>query len=191
MISLGIYNVEPVIIIDINGNPLGSSSAPLLVASQSTQILSSGTYTRPATTPTYSVGQGVLNNGTGASATPLHWSGAGRSGNPGGFITGVILQTSNQTITNGSFILKLYSASPTYTNGDAATWSQSQSLNKLGEISVTLSDVNSDGGVGIGIAGGGILFSGTDIYGTLVAGLTGYVGASAQTFVAKLQILTN
>jgi hypothetical protein len=107
----------------------------------------------------------------------------------------VRLRKSGTSITNASFRLHLYSASPTVTNGDNGVWLSDQAANYLGGLDVTLDRAFSDGA-----AGNGLPISGSEINFDLAAGLVvygllearaSYSPASAEVFIASLEVLQN
>jgi hypothetical protein len=156
--------------------------------------LVSATLTRPADTNVYASGDLVANSTTAGSVTPMQFSVARVAGGSG-MIRRVRLRKSGTSITNASFRLHLYSASPTVTNGDNGVWLSDQAATYLGGLDVTLDRAFSDGA-----AGNGLPISGSEINFDLAAGLVvyglleargAYTPISAEVFIASLEVLQN
>lgn len=95
-------------------------------------------FTRPANTTAYAQNDIVADNTTAASITPLSW-GVGAVG-AAGIIRGVRLYKSGTTVTNGSFRIFLFTATPgTPTNGDNGAFGVASAADYLDLVAVDLS----------------------------------------------------
>lgn len=154
----------------------------------------SANFTRPADTTTYASGDLVANSTTAGSVTPLTlavgWSQFK--------LLGARLKKSSTSISNVSFRLHLYSASPTVANGDNGAFSSTHS-GYLGHITfdpsycVAFSDAVGSFGTPITNSSQAphdkriALVSGTTIYGLLEA-RAAYSPASEEVFTVTLEI---
>lgn len=80
----------------------------------------SATFARPANTTAYAANDEVSNNATQASAAPMTFAGCARVNAGSGYVTKVRLFTDNKTVTNGTFRLWLFNATPTMVGDNAA-----------------------------------------------------------------------
>lgn len=153
----------------------------------------SASFTRPADTTSYSVGDLVANSTTAGSVAPMSWK-----VNAGPFtIKRARILASTTTVSNFNMRLHLYSASPVAANGDNAAYSTTLAANYLGYIScdgsATPGGKFSDGAVAIGAAAAGaeinvkVSPNGT-IYGLLEA-LAAYGPGSAEVFTVTLDLI--
>lgn len=154
----------------------------------------SATFTRPSNTTAYASGDLVADSTTAGSVTPLSWT-AARVAAGSFMVRRIRLRKSGTSVTNASFRVHLYSASPVPANGDNGAWSTDGSAAYLGRVDVTVDVAFTDGAQGIGtpLVGTEInvaLASGQTIYG-LVEARAAYTPASAEVFAVVLELLQN
>lgn len=158
-----------------------------------TQVRVSATFTRPADTTAYASGDLVANSTTAGSVVPMSFT-ALPSLNYGGRVKAAKVAFSDTVLTNASFRLHLYNASPVPTNGDNAAWLTSLVANYLGFVDVTVDKAMSDGAAGraaaIASTGDGLNFQSTTLYALLEA-RAAYTPTSAEVFVVTLEIEQN
>lgn len=153
----------------------------------------SATFTRPADTTAYSIGDLVANTTTAGSVTPLSFQ-LGNMFAQGAFrLTRVRISKSGTTATNANFRLHLYQSSPVCANGDNGAWSTSKAADWLGNVDVTSMLAFTDGCCGTGSAAAGSelfvrLSAGSIVYGLLEA-KAAYTPANAETFTVTLEEL--
>lgn len=174
--------------IDANGN--------LLVSAQAGGLLNkiAASFTRPANTTAYVAGYLVANSTTAGSVTPASFTVVPVAG--ASFqIQRVRINKTNTSLTNASFRVHLFEASPTVTVGDGAAFNASgvlacnQGLTYLGAAAITMGVSGSDGASGQLALASPIITSpasGTAIY-ALVEALAAYTPASAETFTITLE----
>lgn len=154
-------------------------------------VITSNTITRPADTTAYAVGDLVANSTTAGSVTPFSFASVSDptiSSNTDGSamvrIDRVRFQTNNTSLTNASFRVHFYRASPTVTNGDNGAW-LTAITSYVGAFDMTLDRAFSDGaqGSGVPLVGSGtvITLPATTLY-ALVEARGAYTPASGQTF---------
>lgn len=153
-----------------------------------------GSFTRPADTTAYALGDLVANNTVAGSVVPITVN-AGRVTNGTGMARRVRLKKTSTSLANASFRVHLYKDSPTCANGDNAAWSTTES-NYLGACDVTMDEAFTDGAKGIGVpnAGGEINFdcsSGTANIFALIEARAAYAPASGETFSLSVEVLQN
>ncbi len=106
--------------------------------------------TRPNDTTAYAVGDLVANSTTAGSVVPLSFP-LGNSYGIGQFrINRARLAKSGTGVTNATFRVHLYAASPSPANGDNGAWSTDQAGKWLGNIDVTSMLAFTDGAAGTG-----------------------------------------
>lgn len=153
----------------------------------------SATFTRPADTTAYANGDLVANSTTAGSVVPMSFT-ALQSVNRGGRIKAAKVAFSDTVLTNASFRLHLYNASPVPANGDNGAWSTSLVANYLGYIDCTVAQAFTDGAAGRAVAvaatGDGINFTSATVYG-LLAATAAYTPTSAEVFTVTLEIEQN
>ena len=152
-------------------------------------VVSAATFTRPADTTAYASGDLVANSTTAGSVAAMAFT-AGQASNTSFQVRRVRIIKSGTGVSNASFRLHLYSASPTAANGDNAAWSTDKAANYLGSVDVTVDKAFTDGAAGQatteinarGAAGG------NTIYGLLEA-RGAYTPGSAETFTVRLEVM--
>lgn len=171
-----------------------SRSAPFPVEAGIT-VRVSDSFTRPADTTAYAIGDLVANSTTAGSVTKLTFANVVRQQGGGGMLRRARLRKSGVATSNAVFRLHLWSASPaTVTNGDNGAFSISGSADYLGAIDITIDQAFTDGAVGYGIprVGGEINLdipsTGTTIYGLLEA-RAAYTPTSAEVFAVEVEIV--
>lgn len=153
----------------------------------------SATFTRPADTTAYSVGDLIANSVTAGSVVPMAFK-LDNSFPMGQFrLTRARIYKNGVAVSNANFRLHLYQALPAVTNGDNGAWLSSGAANWLGNIDIPSMLAFSDGASGSGSAAAGSellirMASGTVVYGLLVA-LAAYTPASAEVFTVVLEPL--
>lgn len=151
-------------------------------------------FTRPADTTAYASGDLIANSTTAGSVVPLQFTVA-RVAAGSGMIRRCRLRVSSTVLTNASFRLHLYTASPTPSNGDNGAWLTDKALNYIGAFDITLDKAFTDGASGNGTPNIGseinfALASGLIVYGLLEA-RAAYTPTSAETFDVALEVLAN
>jgi hypothetical protein len=155
------------------------------------------TLTRPANTTAYTAGDVISSNTTAASAVVPSFTAAGGSAGSGSIISFIL--TTNKTSGMGGlgFAIDLWSAAPTYTNGDNGVYQPmaTGAANWLGSASFTTTTQATDGAYAVGVpdAVGAIDFalaSGTAIYWTLTT-QAAFTPASGQTFTLTARVQQN
>ena len=141
----------------------------------------SAKFTRPSDTTAYASGDLVANSTTAGSVAAL-----ALSVTPGALqIRRVRIVTSSTSVTNASFRVHLYTASPTAANGDNAAWSTSKVANYLGSVDVTVDKAFTDGAWGGATTEINCSTAGT-IY-ALIEARGAYTPTSAGTFTVTLE----
>lgn len=155
----------------------------------------SASFTRPANTTAYAAGDLAANSATAGSVIPLTFPGVAARAGDAFSIDRVRIVKSGTTLTNASFRLHLFSASPTSSAGDNAAFNSSEALavatvaNYLGTVAVTVGKSGTAAAVGLGIPTTGdriIDASTTTVYGLLEA-LAAYTPASEEVFTVTLE----
>lgn len=180
----------PVILSGADGSPV-DVSAPLPVAGGIT-ARPSVSFTRPADTTAYALGDLVANSTTAGSVAAMQFA-AARAVGLGGMIRRARIRKTGTGVTNASFRLHLYSASPVPSNGDNGAWLTDKAANYIGAFDVTVDRVFTDGAAGNGlpVTGSEIVFksvSAVTLYGLLEA-RGAYTPGSGETFTVELEIL--
>lgn len=151
-------------------------------------------FTRPGDTTPYASGDLVANSTTAGSVTPLSLTcGRGSSGSAAtGLIRRIKVHKTNTGVTNASFRVHLYSASPTCTNGDNGAWLTSQAAGYLGAFDVTVDRVFSDGasGQGVPVTGSDIAFTTQTVY-ALIEARGAYTPGNAEVITVTVEVLQN
>lgn len=145
-------------------------------------------FTRPANTTAYAAGDAV--NDSTTAPTPLVFTNIASNGRSG-YVVGGKLVTDNETVTNGSFRLYLFTESPTMANDNEAyglLYSEAAAL--IGSLDFTLF-VESVAATNAAVAFESVSrvpfvsWPGFTLYGVLVA-KGAYTPASGQTFHVEL-----
>jgi hypothetical protein len=177
------------------GNPVyvqGSVAA----ASSPTIANPTSTLTLPSATTAYSAGQLIANSATAASVVDPSFSIGTAAG--GAIIPRVRLATNDATSTawgGVSIQVDLWTAAPTWTNGDRAAWSPATGTGShLGAYSCTMSAEYGDGAyaecaANVGSASTPKLASGAAIYWSLQAVSASGVTGASKTFTLTPEIL--
>lgn len=150
----------------------------------------SGTVTRPADTTAYASGDLVANSTTAGSVTAITIANAVLAAGGGGRIERVRVRKTGTSLTNASFRVHFYSATPTVTNGDNAAW-LSPVTSYIGAFDVTVDRAFSNGaeGAGVPLVGNAMTFmipSGTSIF-ALIEARGAYTPANAEVFTVMLE----
>lgn len=154
---------------------------------------SAPTFTRPADTTAYALGDLVANSTTAGSVVPLVFL-VDRVDGGSCLIRRLRLRKSGTGVTNAQFRLHLYSSSPVPVNGDNAAWS-TPVAGYLGAFDVTIDRAFSDGAAGNGVPVNGseimaAVGGNGNVYGLLEA-RAAYTPGNAETFTATLECLQN
>jgi len=181
-----VYLVDPATETDIG---IGGAGIPVGAI-----VNVSASFAVPNSSATYDIGDLIADSATAGSVTPLSFAGVARVAAGAASIIKARLSKTGTGIVGASFVLHLYSASPTVTNGDTGAWQSNQAANYLGafEFSLANAKVFSDGVSINGITQTGYpitvdLSSGTTIYGLLEA-RGAYVRTAAETFTVTLEV---
>ena len=178
------------------GSPVQTTTT-LATVSNNSEVKLSASFTRPANTTAYVAGYLVANSTTAGSVTPLSFANAVRNAGDCVRIERVRINKNGTSLTNASFRLHLFEASPTVTVGDGAAFNASgvlatnNVLNYAGSFSSTLATSGSDGATGnaVPLVGSAITVSptsGTTIYGLLEA-TAAYTPVSGEAFTVVLE----
>jgi hypothetical protein len=151
----------------------------------------SASFTRPADTTAYAIGDLVANSVTAGSVVPLTFTLGNSFGVASFRLTRARLSKTGTTATNANFRLHLYQSAPVPANGDNGAWSTSQGANWLGNIDITSMLAFTDGCCGTGSAAAGSeMFirtaSGGTVFGLLEA-KAAYTPASGEVFTVTLE----
>lgn len=148
-------------------------------------------FSRPANTTAYASGQLVANSTTAGSVVPLSFT-VSRTAGAGGMLRRVRLRKTSTSLTNASFRMHFYSASPTVSNGDGGAWLTNLAENYVGSVDVTMDKAFTDGAGGNGVptVGSEINFT-TDTYFVVIEARASYTPASSETFTLSLELLQN
>lgn len=178
---------------------LRASAVPVSLASlPSVDLLSknaesSATFTRPADTTAYAIGDLIGNSTTAASVTRMNFTTATRVAAGTATIRRARIKKSGTGVTGAAFRLHIFKADPsTLTVGDNAAITFPLA-NWMGAMDCTITQVGTDGakGIAVPIEGAEINFklaSGQTIYGLLEA-RGAYTPASAEVFIVDLELL--
>lgn len=158
--------------------------------------LIAASFTRPADTAAYAVGDLVANSTTAGSVAAMTFADVARAAGKGGKIVGARLAKSGTSITNASFRLHLYTATPigsgSPANGDNGAFSTSGVANYVGALDITCDRTFADGAFGRGqqLVGNFLDFVGaaTTLYGLLEA-RAAYTPASGEVFTVTLAVI--
>ncbi len=155
-------------------------------------IIVGDTFTRPADTTAYAVGDLVANNVTAGSVTPLTLQVA-RANDTYVTIPRLRLKKSGTSLTNAQFRVHLYKALPTLTNGDNGAWLTTEST-YIGSVDITMDKAFSDGAKGFGVPSVGSAFIADPSTGTrniyaLIEARAAYTPASAESFTLTAEVL--
>lgn len=153
----------------------------------------SSSFTRPADTVAYAIGDLIANSTTAGSVVPMSFPLTGISGTGQTIVLRTRLSKTNTSPANASFRLHLYEAAPIVANGDNGAWSTSKAANYLGNIDVASMFGFTDGCTGYGAAAAGAemrmrLSAGTTLFGLLEA-RAAYTPGNAKSFTAYLECL--
>jgi hypothetical protein len=147
------------------------------------------TLTNPGTGGTYSSGDLVANSATAGSVTPLSCVVARYTSGPI-TITKARILTSTTGVTNASFRVHAYTASPTVTNGNDGAFLSTAS-GHFCRIDIAVDLAFSDGADGSGVPVSGTsctrALSGTDTVYVLLEARAGYAWTAAQTYTVTLE----
>lgn len=148
----------------------------------------SGSFTRPADTTAYAVGDLVANSVTAGSVVPVTLAATFSSG--GNFrMDRVRLQKSNVILTNAQFRVHFYTTSViTFANGDNGAWSTNQSANYIGSFDITMDKAFTDGASGLVICGLNSVSLDTGFgVSAVIEARAAYTPASAEIFTVTLE----
>lgn len=176
---------------------IASDQGNVPVISNNSEVRISANFTRPADTTAYAAGDLVANSTSSGSVVPLSFTNAVRSAGDCVRIERVRIEKSGTSLTNASFRLHLFEASPTPTVGDngvfnnAGVLASNNVLNYVGAFPVTMTNSGSDGATGFGVpaTGAGVTCSptsGTTLYGFLEA-TAAYTPANAEVFYVVIE----
>jgi hypothetical protein len=182
----------------VDGSAVDASAANQFpVQSNNSEVRITAQFTRPADTTAYAAGDLVANNTTAGSVVPLTFTNAVRSSGDCVRIERVRIEKSSTSLTNASFRLHLFEASPTPTVGDngvynnAGVLATNNVLNMVGTFPVSMTWSGSDGAIGVGVptTGSGATAcptSGTSLFGFLEV-TAAYTPTSGETFYVVIE----
>lgn len=148
-------------------------------------------FTRPADTTAYAVGDLVANSTTAGSVVPMQVQCARRDGGTGQILR-VRLRKSGAILTNASFRAHFYRTSPTPTNGDNGAWLTTGALTYLGAFDITMDRAFSDGAHGDGMPlNGSVLIFAADaassVLHVLIEARAAYTPVSGEVFTIAVE----
>jgi hypothetical protein len=152
-----------------------------------------GSFTRPADTTPYTLGDIVANNTSGASVTPISCAVA-RKNQGTGEIVRVRLSKTNTSLTNASFRVHLLKTSPTLTNGDNAALAgaiNGVAAVEIGYVDITMDQQYSDGAKGFAAISPMVFDAASasqNIY-AIIEARAAYTPGNAETFTLALEVL--
>lgn len=174
-----------------------TGSSYLSVASNNSEVRISASFVRPSDTTAYAAGDLVANSTTAGSVIPLAFANVVRTAGDCLRIERVRIEKSSTSLTNASFRLHLFEASPTPTVGDngvynsAGVLATNNVLNMVGTFPVTMIWSGSDGAMGIGVPTTGSGATASPTSGTTLFGLlevtAAYTPVSGETFYVVLE----
>ena len=220
-----VTTAQAMMILDQYGTPLGTTSNPIKTTCVSgctgsgggggavTQSTGGGTantwtvggvitnptatFTTTSATTAWTSNQLIANSATAGSVTPLTFTNTCRVNGGSASVRRAQIQVASDTGFAGqSLVLALYTSSPTFANGDRATWLTNYS-GFIGTIAVTLSQHFSDyeQGIGVPVNGSELNFTcaggSTTIYGAVISAGTLTPQAASKAVIAGLEILAN
>lgn len=146
-------------------------------------------FVRPGDTTAYASGDLIANSVTAGSVVPMSWAAARAAGAPF-IVQRALIRKSAPVITNASFRVHLYAASPVVTNGDNGAW-LSTDATYLGSIDVTVDKLFSNAAKGAGAPATPLFILlpvGTTLFGLLEA-RAALAPGSGEIFNVTLEIL--
>jgi hypothetical protein len=148
----------------------------------------SQTFTRPGDTTAYASGDQVANSTTAGSVTPMTFTVGGTAVGAEFVLERIKLAKSTTSVTNASFRVHLWSASPTVAAGDNAAMSTSGTATYLGYYDVTIDKAFTDGSAGFvaTLRDNAIVLTTQYIYGLLEA-QAAYSPGNAETFTVTIE----
>lgn len=150
------------------------------------------TFTRPADTTAYAIGDLIANNTVAGSVVAIAFPASTRYNATSAMVRRVRLHASNTSLTNASFRVHLYDRIPTISNGDNGAW-LTTITGYLGSFDITFDKAFADGAKGIGISGAGAEINFTAAPGdnslyALIEARAAYTPTSAEVFTLALEI---
>lgn len=151
-----------------------------------------GNFTRPNDTNAYASGDLVANSTTAGSVVPITIT-ASLANDGKVAIPRVRLKKSGAVLTNASFRVHLYKASPTCTNGDNGAWLTTEST-YIGAFDVTMDRAFSDAAKGTGVPLNGNfviaeMASGTMTIFALIEARAAYTPAAQEVFTLAAEVI--
>lgn len=147
-------------------------------------------FTRPNDTTAYASGDLVANSTTAGSVTPLTYTSAASFFGQF-YIRRARLKKSGTSVTNASFRVHFYGASPTCANGDNAAWSTTEST-YYGAADVTVDQAFSNGAKGVGAPNSGteipVEFTQGSAFYCLIEARGSYTPAAQEVFTLELEL---
>lgn len=162
-----------------------------VVAVPPASAVPTASFTRPADTTAYAVGDLIANSTTAGSVVPMQLECARRKGGSGQIVR-LRLKKSTASLTNASFRVHLYRTAPTPTNGDNGAWLTSGALTYLGAFDVTMDRAFSDGaaGAGVPLTGPVLVFvadPASTVLHALVEARAAYAGGASEVFTVAAE----
>jgi len=174
-----------------------SATNPLPGYAPNSEVVLSASFTRPADTIAYAAGDLAANSTTAGSVVPLSFASAVRVAGDCLRVERIRIEKTSTSLTNASFRVHLFEASPSVTVGDNGVFNSSGTLatgtilSHAGSAPITMVWAGTDGAIGIGLptTGSGMTVrpsSGTTIY-ALVEVTAAYTPVSGETFTVILE----
>lgn len=147
-------------------------------------------FARPSDTTAYALGDLVANSTTAGSVMPLTLMAANQAGG-GQLLRRLRLRKSGAGVTNASFRVHLYSASPTVANGDNGAWSSNGVATYLGAVDIAVDKAFTDGAAGNGapLVGAEISFDAATAVYALIEARAAYTPVSGEIFTLEAETL--
>jgi hypothetical protein len=167
-------------------------ASPVAVQAGGYTVNPTATFTRPADTTAYDIGDLVANSVTAGSVVPMELT-AARIAEGSGLVRRVKVHKSGTTTANAVFRVHLFKVAPaSITNGDGGAFSVSGAANYIGRSDVILSQPFTDGAAGFGTPLDGFemnfkLASGQTVFALIEARGT-YTPANAEVFTVTLEV---
>jgi hypothetical protein len=177
------------------GLPVSIASDQTLIPVGGKSIVASGTFTRPADTTAYAIGDIMANSTTAGSVVPVSLTVARANGGSGSIVRCRVSTTKTGLAGTETFRVRLFTTSPTISSGDNAAISiTGRASGHVATFDVVMTDVFNDGAKGSSgpLSGSQAVFvvgGGVQVLYALMEARTTYTPASAEVFVIELEVL--
>jgi hypothetical protein len=168
----------------------GTAANP--IQTQGSATIAGGSFTRPADTTVYAIGDLVANSTVAGSVVPVAIA-ATAAGGVGEIRRARFTTTKTGLAGTEVFRIHFFKLSPTVTNGDNGAFApQGITAIFLGKIDVTMTELYSDGckGVGVPAVGSGIVFdTATGSIYALIEARSAYTPISGEVFTIAAEVV--